>query len=314
MRKRILVSGGAGFLGSHLCEKLLGLGHEVVCLDNFFTSARRNVEHLLDDHRFELIRHDVTEPIIIEVDEIYHLACPASPVHYQRNPVRTIRTAVDGTLNMLDMAREVGARILIASTSEVYGDPKEHPQREAYWGHVNPIGPRACYDEGKRCAESLTVSYARQYAVAARIVRIFNTYGPRMHENDGRVVSNFVLQALRGEPITIYGKGEQTRSFCYVSDLLEGFVRLLATQEDPGPVNIGNPSERTIKELAELTIKLTGSKSELRYEALPVDDPTRRCPDITRAKELLGWEPRVGIDEGLTNTIAYFREYLTRAR
>ena len=314
MRKRILVSGGAGFLGSHLCEKLLGLGHEVVCLDNFFTSARRNVEHLLDDHRFELIRHDVTEPIIIEVDEIYHLACPASPVHYQRNPVRTIRTAVDGTLNMLDMAREVGARILIASTSEVYGDPKEHPQREAYWGHVNPIGPRACYDEGKRCAESLTVSYARPYAVAARIVRIFNTYGPRMHENDGRVVSNFVLQALRGEPITIYGKGEQTRSFCYVSDLLEGFVRLLATQEDPGPVNIGNPSERTIKELAELTIKLTGSKSELRYEALPVDDPTRRCPDITRAKELLGWEPRVGIDEGLTNTIAYFREYLTRAR
>ena len=314
MRKRILVSGGAGFLGSHLCEKLLGLGHEVVCLDNFFTSARRNVEHLLDDHRFELIRHDVTEPIIIEVDEIYHLACPASPVHYQRNPVRTIRTAVDGTLNMLDMAREVGARILIASTSEVYGDPKEHPQREAYWGHVNPIGPRACYDEGKRCAESLTVSYARQYAVAPRIVRIFNTYGPRMHENDGRVVSNFVLQALRGEPITIYGKGDQTRSFCYVSDLLEGFVRLLATQEDPGPVNIGNPSERTIKELAELTIKLTGSKSELRYEALPVDDPTRRCPDITRAKELLGWEPRVGIDEGLTNTIAYFREYLTRAR
>ena len=314
MRKRILVSGGAGFLGSHLCEKLLGLGHEVVCLDNFFTSARRNIEHLLDDHSFELIRHDVTEPITIEVDEIYHLACPASPVHYQRNPVRTIRTAVHGTLNMLDMAREVGARIMIASTSEVYGDPKEHPQSESYWGHVNPIGPRACYDEGKRCAESLTVSYARQYAVPARIVRIFNTYGPRMHENDGRVVSNFILQALKGEPITVYGKGDQTRSFCYVSDLLEGFVRLLATQEDPGPVNIGNPSERTIKDLAELAIKLTGSKSELRYEPLPVDDPTRRRPDITRAKQLLGWEPKVGIEDGLTNTISYFREYLARAR
>ena len=312
MRKRILVSGGAGFLGSHLCEKLLNLGHEVVCLDNFFTSARRNIEHLLDDHRFELLRHDVTEPIIIEVDEIYHLACPASPVHYQRNPVRTIRTAVHGTLNMLDMAREVRARILIASTSEVYGDPKEHPQREAYWGHVNPIGPRACYDEGKRCAESLTVSYARQYGVASRIVRIFNTYGPRMHENDGRVVSNFVLQALRGDPITVYGRGEQTRSFCYVSDLLEGFVRLLATKDDPGPVNIGNPSERTIKDLAELTIKLTGSKSELRYETLPVDDPTRRCPDIACAKQLLNWEPKVSIEEGLTNTIAYFREYLSQ--
>jgi UDP-glucuronate decarboxylase len=313
MRKRILVSGGAGFLGSHLSEKLLSLGHEVVCLDNFFTSVRRNIEHLLDDDRFELLRHDVTEPIIIEVDEIYHLACPASPVHYQRNPVRTIRTAVHGTLNMLDMAREVRARILIASTSEVYGDPKEHPQRESYWGHVNPIGPRACYDEGKRCAESLTVSYARQYGVASRIVRIFNTYGPRMHENDGRVVSNFVLQALRGDPITIYGHGEQTRSFCYATDLVEGFVRLLATAEDPGPVNIGNPSERTIKDLAELTIRLTGSKSELRYEPLPIDDPTRRCPDISKAKQLLGWEPLVSIEEGLTKTIAYFRDYLSRA-
>ncbi|MET0388177.1 MAG: UDP-glucuronic acid decarboxylase family protein [Polyangiales bacterium] len=310
MRKRILVTGGAGFLGSHLCEKLIALGHEVVCLDNFFTSARRNVEHLLDDPRFELLRHDVTEPIIIEVDEVYHLACPASPVHYQRNPVRTIRTAVEGTYNMLNLAREVHARIMIASTSEVYGDPKEHPQREAYWGHVNPIGPRACYDEGKRCAETMTVSYARQYGVEARIVRIFNTYGPRMHENDGRVVSNFVLQALRGEPITIYGQGEQTRSFCYVSDLLEGFVRLLATPEDPGPVNIGNPSERTIRNLAELAIKLTNSKSELKFEPLPVDDPTRRCPDITRAKQLLGWEPRVSIEEGLAQTISYFREYL----
>jgi UDP-glucuronate decarboxylase len=312
MRKRILVSGGAGFLGSHLSEKLLGLGHEVVCLDNFFTSARRNIEHLLDDHRFELLRHDVTEPIVIEVDEIYHLACPASPVHYQRNPVRTIRTAVHGTLNMLDMAREVRARILIASTSEVYGDPKEHPQQEGYWGHVNPIGPRACYDEGKRCAESLTVSYARQYGVASRIVRIFNTYGPRMHENDGRVVSNFVLQALRGEPITVYGQGQQTRSFCYATDLIEGFVRLLATETDPGPVNIGNPSERTIKDLAELTIRLTNSKSELRYEPLPVDDPTRRCPDISKAKQLLNWEPKVSIEEGLTKTIAYFREYLSQ--
>jgi UDP-glucuronate decarboxylase len=310
MRKRILVTGGAGFLGSHLCEKLLGLGHEVVCLDNFFTSARRNIEHLLDDHRFELLRHDVTEPIVIEVDEIYHLACPASPVHYQRNPVRTIRTAVHGTLNMLDMAREVHARILVASTSEVYGDPKEHPQQEQYWGHVNPIGPRACYDEGKRCAESLTVSYARQFGVATRIVRIFNTYGPRMHENDGRVVSNFVLQALRNEDITVYGKGEQTRSFCYVSDLIEGFVRLLALPEDPGPVNVGNPSERTIKDLAELTIKLTGSRSTLRYETLPVDDPTRRCPDIAKAKQLLGWEPQVDIEHGLTQTIEYFREYL----
>jgi UDP-glucuronate decarboxylase len=313
MRKRILVSGGAGFLGSHLCEKLLGLGHEVVCLDNFFTSARRNVEHLLDDRRFELLRHDVIEPIVVEVDEIYHLACPASPVHYQRNPVRTIRTAVQGTLNMLELAREVHARILIASTSEVYGDPKEHPQRETYWGNVNPIGPRACYDEGKRCAESLAVSYARYYGVATRIVRIFNTYGPRMHENDGRVVSNFVLQALRGEPITIYGQGQQTRSFCYVSDLLEGFVRLLATAEDPGPVNIGNPSERTIKDLAQLTIALTGSKSELRFEALPVDDPTRRCPDISRAKQLLGWEPQVAIEDGLRQTISYFREYLQNA-
>ncbi len=310
MRKRILVSGGAGFLGSHLCEKLLAAGHEVVCLDNFFTSARRNVEHLLDDNRFELLRHDVTEPIIIEVDEIYHLACPASPVHYQRNPVRTIQTAVHGTLNMLDMAREVRARIMIASTSECYGDPQEHPQRESYWGHVNPIGPRACYDEGKRCAEALTVSYARQFGVATRIVRIFNTYGPRMHENDGRVVSNFVLQALQNQPITVYGEGQQTRSFCYVSDLLEGFVRLLALEEDPGPVNIGNPSERTIRELAELTIKMTGSKSVLKQEPLPVDDPTRRCPDITKARALLGWEPKVSIEEGLGKTIEYFREHL----
>ena len=308
MRKRILVTGGAGFLGSHLCERLLALGQEVVCLDNFFTSQRRNVEHLLDDHRFELVRHDVTEPLVIEVDEIFHLACPASPVHYQRNPVRTIRTAVQGTLNMLDMAREVRARILIASTSEVYGDPREHPQSEPYWGNVNPIGPRACYDEGKRCAESLTVSYAIQYGVASRIARIFNTYGPRMHEDDGRVVSNFVLQALRGELITIYGDGSQTRSFCYVSDLVEGFVRLIALEDDPGPVNLGNPRESTIRELAELVLRLTGSSSKLKIEPLPVDDPVRRCPDIAKARRLLGWEPTVPLEQGLTETIDYMRE------
>jgi UDP-glucuronate decarboxylase len=308
MRKRILVTGGAGFVGSHLCERLLALGHEVVCIDNFFTAQRRNVEHLLSDARFELVRHDVTEPIVVEVDQIYHLACPASPVHYQRNPVRTIRTAVEGTLNMLDMAREVHAPILIASTSEIYGDPKEHPQSEPYWGHVNPIGPRACYDEGKRCAETLTVAYATQYGVSARIARIFNTYGPRMHENDGRVVSNFVLQALRGEPITIYGDGQQTRSFCYVSDLIEGFIRLMALPEDPGPVNLGNPRESTIEELADLVLRMTGSKSALVREPLPIDDPTRRCPDITKAKRLLGWEPRVPLEEGLGQTIAYMAE------
>ncbi|MGD8863126.1 MAG: SDR family oxidoreductase [Myxococcales bacterium] len=310
MRKRILVTGGAGFLGSHLCEKLLSLGHEVVCLDNFFTAQRRNVEHLLDDHRFEVVRHDVTNPIIVEVDEIFHLACPASPVHYQRNPVRTISTAVHGTLHMLDMAREIGASIMIASTSEVYGDPKEHPQREEYWGHVNPIGPRACYDEGKRCAESLTVSYATQYGVRARIARIFNTYGPRMHEDDGRVVSNFVLQALRDQPITIYGDGEQTRSFCYVSDLIEGFLRLMALDEDPGPVNLGNPSERTIRDLAENVIRLTDSRSELVRKPLPVDDPSRRCPNIDKAKQLLDWEPKVTLEEGLGQTIGYFRELI----
>jgi UDP-glucuronate decarboxylase len=312
MRKRILVTGGAGFLGSHLCERLLQLGHEVVCLDNFFTAQRRNVEHLLDDHRFELVRHDVTQPIVIEVDEIFHLACPASPVHYQRNPVRTINTAVQGTLNMLDMARTVRARIMIASTSEVYGDPKEHPQVESYWGHVNPIGPRACYDEGKRCAEALTVSYARQYDVVVRIARIFNTYGPRMHEDDGRVVSNFVLQALRGEPITIYGEGSQTRSFCYASDLIEGFIRLMALKDDHGPINLGNPRENTIRELAEIVLSLCGSKSKLVLEPLPVDDPTRRCPDITKAKHLLGWEPKVALEQGLRKTIDYMREVVVQ--
>lgn len=301
-------------MGSHLCERLLQLGHEVVCLDNFFTAQRRNVEHLLDDHRFELVRHDVTEPLVIEVDEIFHLACPASPVHYQRNPVRTINTAVQGTFNMLDMAREVRARIMIASTSEVYGDPQEHPQVEPYWGHVNPIGPRACYDEGKRCAEALTVSYTRQYGVVTRIARIFNTYGPRMHEDDGRVVSNFVLQALRDESITIYGNGLQTRSFCYVSDLVEGFIGLMALQEDPGPVNLGNPRESTIHELAEIVIKLVRSKSTLRLDPLPVDDPTRRCPNIAKAKRLLGWEPKVSLEEGLQRTIDYMREVVLQGQ
>ena len=304
---RILVTGGAGFLGSHLCERLLDDGHEVVCLDNFFTGARENIEPLLENRHFELVRHDVTQPIVIEVDQIYHLACPASPIHYQRNPVRTIRTAVHGTLNMLDMAREVDAKILIASTSEVYGDPKEHPQTESYWGHVNPIGPRACYDEGKRCAEALTVSYARQYNVRTRIARIFNTYGPRMHMNDGRVVSNFVVQALRDEPITLYGDGSQTRSFCYVTDLVDAFVRLMNLADDPGPVNLGNPREITIKDLAQLTVDMIGSRSQLVVQPLPQDDPVRRKPDIAKARALLGWEPRVSVEDGLRASIDYFR-------
>jgi UDP-glucuronate decarboxylase len=310
-RRRILVTGGSGFLGSHLCERLLNDGHEVVCLDNFFTGSRANVEHLLDNHRFELMRHDVTEKMTMEVDEVYHLACPASPIHYQRNPVRTIRTAVEGTLNMLDLAREAKARILIASTSEVYGDPTEHPQRESYWGNVNPIGPRACYDEGKRCAESLAVSYASQYAVEVRIVRIFNTYGPRMHENDGRVVSNFVVQALRNEPITVYGEGQQTRSFCYATDLIEGFVRLMASPHGVDPVNLGNPRETTVLELAEITKRLAKSKSEIVRAPLPKDDPTRRKPDITRAQQLLGgWAPRVPLEEGIAATIDNFKARL----
>ena len=286
-------------------------GHEVVCLDNFFTGTRANVEHLLDNHRFELMRHDVTDPLTMEVDEIFHLACPASPIHYQRNPVRTIRTAVEGTLNMLDLAREAKARILIASTSEVYGDPIEHPQRESYWGNVNPIGPRACYDEGKRCAEALAVSYARQYGVEVRIARIFNTYGPRMHENDGRVVSNFVVQALRNEPITIYGEGEQTRSFCYATDLIEGFMRLMASPHGADPVNLGNPRETTVRELAEMIARLVGSKSEIIKAPLPKDDPTRRKPDIARAQELLGgWAPQVSLEEGLAATIDDFKQRL----
>jgi len=312
MRKRILVTGGAGFLGSHLCDKLLALGHEVVCLDNFFTGRRQNIEPLLDSHRFELVRQDICDPILFEVDEVFHLACPASPVHYQKNPVRTIRTCVQGTLNMLDMCREVGARILIASTSEVYGDPLTHPQVESYWGNVNPIGPRACYDEGKRCAEALTVSYARQYGVPVRIARIFNTYGPRMLENDGRVVSNFVCQALRGNPITVFGDGQQTRSFCYVDDLIDGFVRLMNSSEE-APVNLGNPGEFTMVELAERIRSLTGSRSPLVYEPLPTDDPVRRRPDITRAMEVLGWQPKVPLEEGLTRTVADFRPRIVPA-
>lgn len=306
-KKRIAVTGGAGFVGSHLCERLIADGHEVICLDNFFTGTRRNLEHLLDNHRFELVRHDVVQPTVIEVDQIYHLACPASPVHYQRNPVRTIRTAVQGTLHMLDMAREVRARILIASTSEIYGDPQEHPQRETYWGHVNPTGPRACYDEGKRCAEALTVSYKQQYGIETRIARIFNTYGPRMHPNDGRVVSNFIVQALQGRPITVYGDGQQTRSFCYVSDLVEALVRLMDHEADPGPINLGNPRELTVLDLAKMTIELTGSPSRLAREPLPADDPVRRKPDISKAEEILKWRPEVPVEEGLRRTIDYFR-------
>ncbi len=294
-------------MGSHLCERLLALGDEVICLDNFFTGAKGNVKHLLDNRDFEIVRHDVIVPFVVECDEIYHLACPASPIHYQKNPVRTIRTAVQGTLNMLDLAREVGAKMFISSTSEVYGDPEQHPQVESYWGNVNPIGPRACYDEGKRCAEALAVSYARQYQTETRIARIFNTYGPHMHQDDGRVVSNFVVQALRGDPLTLYGDGSHTRSFCYVDDLIEGFIRLMATQEDPGPVNLGNPVERSIQELADVVLKLTGSTSQIRREPLPQDDPSRRRPDISYAKKVLDWSPSTSLEQGLGHTIEYFR-------
>ena len=310
-RRRILVTGGSGFLGSHLCERLLGDGHEVVCLDNFFTGRRDNIEHLLDHPGFELLRHDVCEPVFLEVDQIYNLACPASPVHYQYNPVKTVKSNVMGTLNMLVLAKRVGARILQASTSEVYGDPTVHPQTESYWGNVNPIGPRACYDEGKRCAEALAVSYARQYGVEVRIARIFNTYGPRMHENDGRVVSNFTVQALRNEPITVYGEGQQTRSFCFVSDLVEGFVRLIASPHGVDPVNLGNPRETTVLELAETIRKLARSRSEIIRAPLPMDDPTRRRPDTSRAEQLLdGWKARVPLEEGLAATVDDFRKRL----
>jgi len=308
--KRILVTGGAGFLGSHLCEQLLNDGNEVICLDNFYTGRRHNITKLLDSHDFELLRHDVCDRIILEVDEIYHLACPASPIHYQRNPVRTIRTCVHGTLNMLDLAREVRAKILIASTSEVYGDPLAHPQVETYWGNVNPIGPRACYDEGKRCAEALAASYARQYGVAVRIARIFNTYGPRMLENDGRVVSNFVAQCLRSKPITLQGDGMQTRSFCYVDDLIRGFLALMASSEEE-PINLGNPGEFTILQLAEIVRRLTGASSRIVYEPLPKDDPVRRRPDISRAIERIGWNPSVNLEAGLIKTIDDFRVRMT---
>jgi UDP-glucuronate decarboxylase len=298
-----------------LCERLLADGHEVMCLDNFFTGTHANVAHLRKHPRFELFRHDVQEALTMEVDQIFHLACPASPIHYQRNPVRTIRTAVEGTLNLLDVARECGARMLIASTSEVYGDPAEHPQTESYWGNVNPIGPRACYDEGKRCAEALATSYARQYGVQVRIARIFNTYGPRMHENDGRVVSNFVVQALSGKPLTIFGDGMQTRSFCFVTDLVEGFVRLMASEHGCDPVNLGNPRESTMIELATLIKQMTGSRSEIIHEPLPKDDPVRRNPDITRAKKLLGgWAPVVPLEQGIAATIAYFKTVVKCSR
>jgi UDP-glucuronate decarboxylase len=306
MAKRILVTGGAGFLGSHLCERLIREGHEVICLDNLFTGTRQNLDALLENHHFELIRHDVCQPMHIECDEIYHLACPASPIHYQRNPVRTIRTCVQGTLNVLDLARDVHARVLIASTSEIYGDPLVHPQVESYWGNVNTIGPRACYDEGKRCAEALAASYAQQYGVAVRIARIFNTYGPRMHPNDGRVVSNFVVQCLENNPITLFGDGQQTRSFCYVDDLIEGFLRLMASKLE-APCNLGNPHEATIVQLAERIKALTGSHSKLISQPLPQDDPSRRKPDISRAIEHLGWQPTVELDDGLRRTIEYFK-------
>ncbi len=305
--KKILVTGGAGFLGSHLCERLLNDGHEVICLDNFFTGSKKNVVHLMDNPYFELIRHDVTMPFFIEVDEIYNLACPASPVHYQYNPIKTIKTSVMGAVNMLGLAKRIKARILQASTSEVYGDPEIHPQVESYWGHVNPLGPRSCYDEGKRCAETLFMDYHLQNDVDIKIIRIFNTYGPRMHPNDGRVVSNFIVQALKGEDITIYGDGKQTRSFQYVSDLVEGMMRMMDTSKGfYGPVNIGNPNEFTMLELAQKVIELTNTKSKIVYMDIPKDDPTRRQPNIELAKQHLNWEPTIQLEEGLKKTIAYF--------
>lgn len=303
---RVLVTGGAGFIGSHLCERLLEQGHDVVCLDNFFTGTKKNITHLLDSHSFELIRHDITEPILLEVDRIYNFACPASPVHYQYNPVKTVKTSVMGTINMLGLAKRVRARILQASTSEVYGDPQIHPQTEGYWGNVNPIGIRSCYDEGKRVAETLMMDYHRQNGVDIRIIRIFNTYGPKMAEHDGRVVSNFITQALRGEDITVYGKGDQTRSFCYVSDLVEGIVRMMECSDFTGPVNLGNPTETTILEFAERIIKLTGSSSKIIFKPLPADDPKQRQPDITLAGARLGWQPVIPVEVGLKKTIDYF--------
>ena len=313
--KQILVTGGAGFLGSHLCERLLNEGHDVLCVDNFYTGRKQNIAHLLDNNLFEVMRHDICFPLYVEVNEIYNLACPASPVHYQFNPVQTTKVSVHGVINILGLAKRIKAKVFQASTSEVYGDPEVHPQKEDYWGRVNPIGIRSCYDEGKRCAETLFFDYRRQHNLNIKVGRIFNTYGPRMHPNDGRVVSNFIVQALKGDPITIYGEGNQTRSFCYVDDLIEAFLRIMGTPDDfTGPINIGNPVEFTIKELAEKVIALTGAKSKLIYKPLPSDDPVKRKPDISLAKEVLGWEPKVPLEEGLLKTISYFDELLKTGR
>lgn len=312
MSKRILITGGAGFLGSHLADRLLADGHDVVCVDNYFTGSKANVEHLLGHRRFEIIRHDVTFPLYIEVDAIYNLACPASPVHYQHDPVQTTKTSVHGAINMLGLAKRLRCRIFQSSTSEVYGDPVVHPQTESYWGNVNPIGSRSCYDEGKRCAETLFFDYHRQHRLEIKVARIFNTYGPRMHPNDGRVVSNFIVQALKGDPITLFGDGNQTRSFCYVDDMIEGFVRLMESEASlTGPVNLGNPNEMTIRQLAQLVIELSGSKSKLTLNPLPSDDPKQRQPDIALAKQRLNWEPKVALREGLVRTIAYFDKSLS---
>jgi UDP-glucuronate decarboxylase len=309
--KCVLVTGGAGFLGSHLCERLLEAGQEVLCVDNLYTGRRENIVHLMENKSFEFMRHDICIPLYVEVDEIYNLACPASPIHYQFDPVQTTKTSVHGSINMLGLAKRVKAKIMQASTSEVYGDPIVHPQPETYWGHVNPIGLRACYDEGKRCAETLFFDYHRQHKLRIKVARVFNTYGPRMHPNDGRVVSNFILQALQGEHLTVYGDGSQTRSFCYVDDLIDGFVRLMQSPDDfTGPVNLGNPVEMTMLELAEKVLAITGSDSRIVYEPLPSDDPNQRRPDISKAKEALDWTPRVGLDEGLERTVAYFKQFV----
>jgi UDP-glucuronate decarboxylase len=309
-RKVILVTGGAGFIGSHLCERLLAEGNDVICADNFFTGSKENIRHLLGHDHFELLRHDIVDPLLVEVNQIYNLACPASPVHYQAHPIKTVKTSTVGMVNMLGLAKRVNARILQASTSEVYGDPEVHPQREEYWGNVNPIGIRSCYDEGKRVAETLCMDYHRQNRVDVRIVRIFNTYGPRMHPNDGRVVSNFIVQALKGEPISLYDDGTQTRSFCYVDDLVDGLMRMMENDRATGPINLGNPTEITVRQLAERVIDMTGSGSRIEFNPLPQDDPRKRRPDITRAKEILGWQPRIALEDGLQRTIDYFRKII----
>ena len=315
IRKRILVTGGAGFLGTHIVERLLEQGNEVICLDNLFTGIKKNIEHLIANPRFEFIRRDVTNPLSYEVDEIYNLACPASPIHYQHDPVQTIKTSVHGAINVLDLAKRLNVRVFQASTSEVYGDPAVHPQTEEYWGNVNPIGPRSCYDEGKRCAETLFFDYRRQYGIDIRVARIFNTYGPRMHPNDGRVISNFIMQALRGEDITIYGDGSQTRSFCYVDDMVEGFMRFMAVpgKDCPGPINLGNPREFTIRQLGEIVIAMTGSSSKLDFRALPTDDPRQRQPNISQAQELLVWQPVTEVESGLRKTIEYFDKLMSES-